>query len=216
MTGEKIIDLGSGTGWAWVSATGYGAGLIFMIILAVALIGHSLIHNETGALRNFWIGGIAALAGSIFFAYEGSRLFVTAAMIRIEPTGAWHLYAPAGNKIGSISADMNRSILLWAEVNTYKSSPYFDSLHGIVRTDNGKEYCLKVSGAFDLLIHLGYGSYWLDHDNLTLAEEKDAKDRGARMVYAGKNKEGGILLPEHSYDAKGISSVREFILTRAR
>ena len=151
-----------------------------------------------------------------FFAYEGSRLFVTTAVIKVEPEGTWHLYAPAGNKIASLSPDMRRSLLLWAEVNSYKTSPYFDSLYGIIRTANGKEYSLKISGSFDLLISLGYGPYWLDHDNLTLSEEKDVKTRRAQMVYAGNNKKGGIILPEHSYDSKGISAVQAFLFSRAR
>jgi len=216
MTGEKIIDLGSGTCWAWVTAAGYGTGLIFMLVLAVVLIGFSLTRWETATFRHFWIGGITALAGTIFFAYEGSRLFVTTAVIKVEPAGTWHLYAPAGNKIASLSPDMRRSLLLWAEANSYKTSPYFDSLHGIIRTANGKEYSLKISGSFDLLISLGYGPYWLDHDNLTLSEERDVKNRGAQMVYAGNDKKGGIILPEHTYDSKGISAVQAFLLSRAR
>ncbi|HPB81954.1 MAG TPA: hypothetical protein PK200_07935 [Spirochaetota bacterium] len=216
MAGDTIIKLGSGTGWAWAAAAGHGAGLIFMVILAAVLIGFSLVHRNSAPFSHFWIGGIVALAGAVFFVYEGSRLFVTAAVIEIKPAGTWDIYAPAGNKIGSVAPATERTFLLWAEVNSWKTAPYFDSLYGIIKTADGKTFTLKPSGSFDLLIRMGYGPYWLDHENLTLAEQKEAGAMKAKMIYAGRDKSRSLVLPLHSYDAGGISAVQTFLLNRAR
>jgi hypothetical protein len=158
--------------------------------------------------------GIAVFLCPIVFVYEGYCQFATVGTIKIEPAGGWNLHAPAGNNVGYISADTQRSILLWAEITHRKRSGRTDDLHGIIRTDDGKEYSLNKSKTFDLLIQLGYGPYWINHKNRSLAEEKKAEDSGARMVFAGKNKEEWIVLPAHSYNAEGISSVQEFLSTR--
>jgi hypothetical protein len=216
MTTGKLISLGGGTGWSLAVAIGLVIAILLMLIIAVASIGFLFVHRGDGGFRHLWVTGIAALAAAVFFAYQGAGFFTSVAGIEIDPSGTWNLYAPAGNRIESVTPAMRRSLLLWAEVNSYETAPYFDSLYGTIHIENDREYRLRGSDAFDLLILMGYGPYWIDHANLTVPEEKKAQEAGAHMVFAGTGKNGGIVLPLHAYDPSGIALVRAFLAARAR
>jgi hypothetical protein len=216
MTNVQVITLGSDAPWSWASAIGLGIAILFLLIIAVAAIGFPFVHKDAGSLRHLWITGVVALAAAAVFAYRGHGLFTSVARIEVDRSGEWALYAPVGRLIARVAPDNLRSLHLWAEVNTYETAPYFDSLYGSIRIENEREYRLRISNAFDLLIRLGYGPYWIDHSNITAPEEKQARDAQARMLFAGTNKSEGVSLPIHTYTTDGIAQVRQFLSTRAR
>jgi hypothetical protein len=216
MISGATIRLAGGSAGAWASVAGYGLGALFFLALIALAIGFNVSRRSPLRIPQLWITAVVSLAAAGFCVLELSRQFTRVAWIEIDPVGTWSLRAPIGRPVGRIAPEARRSLTLWAEARLFKTSPYFDSLHGFLQLENGKQYRLKPSAAFDLLIRLGYGNFWIDHKHPSLSEEEKSKKLNARFVTAGDKMGHGIVLPLHGYDLAGIAEVSRFLASRAR
>lgn len=214
MTGAATILLGDARG-AWATVFLWSLAALFMLLLAALALGLRLSRRSPWRPRSLWLVVAAALAAAAVAAGEGSRPLTRVARIEIDGTGAWGLRSACGRRIARVAPGTRRSLTLWAEVRSRETAPYFDDLRGRLKVAGGREYDLQASQAFDLLIRLGYGRFWLDHENPGGAEEAAARQLGARMVFAGSSRSGALVLPLHAYDLRGIAVVGAFLAGRA-
>ena len=215
MSDEATILLAGGTRAAWVTIALLGAGALLMLALAALLLAFHFSPRSPFRIRFLWLGGVIALAAAGFFAGEISLRFTRIARIDVHASGVWTLRAQTGRIITRLAPETGRSLSLWAETRIYTSPPYGDDLHGIVHFQDGREYRLRSSSAFDLLLRLGYGDYWLDHTHMGTAEEARARAARARMVFTGSKRKEALVLPFHSFFPEGVETTRAFLAGRA-
>lgn len=187
-------------------------GVVGMLVLCTASFG--MLHRFGASFPGLRITGIVALAAAGWFALGAHRLRNAVASLVRDAAGTWFLRAYSGKLLAMIPPGTPRVLSLWAEVRTRASAPYFDSLHGRLQTDNGRVFRLRPANNFDLLIRLGYGPFWLDHEHLTLAEERRIRSERAIRVFAGRRKSEALVLPRHTGEAAGIAAVSAFLAAR--
>mgnify|MGYP000977389630 CR=1 FL=1 len=185
-------------------------------MLALGAVSCGLLHRFGSAFPGLRITAIAALAAAGWFALGAHRLRTTVTSIERDTAGTWFLRAYSGKLLATIPPGTPRLLSLWAEVRSRESAPHFDSLQGRLQPDNGPVYRLRPATGFDLLIRLGYGPWWLDHEHLTAVEELQIKAGQAVPVFAGRRKSESLALPRHTADAAGTALVAAFLAGRSR
>lgn len=216
MSGGTTLLLGAGSRAGWTAVILLALAALCLLALAAVTAGFNLSRRSPAKLPALWLACAACLGAAGYCAYEASLRFTRVGRIDVDAAGAWTLRAQTGRIVGRLAPETGRALVLWAEARTYKTSPYGDDLHGLVRGRDGREHRLRPSVAFDLLARLGYGNFWLDHRHMGDAEEARARAARARLVYAGPTRGKALALPLHSFDARGLAAARAFLAARAR
>lgn len=210
------VELSGRPLWTWLSLAGVILLVLFLLGLAFVTIGFSVVKGREPFGRTGWIAGAVALAGAALFAWQGVGYFTRVGRIIVEESGDWRLLSPLGRELLRLPAAEERTLRLWAESSAPDDGGSLDWMQGRLEGPKGRTWTLARSSAFDALLRLGYGPFWLSHANLGPAEEKQARETGARMLFLGEGEPGGLVLPPHAFTPAGKAAVRAWLDGKAR
>jgi hypothetical protein len=210
--GPRTVEIGSGPFWSMVAVVGLGLASLLFLLLAVVLIGYSVV-KPGGDGRGVWVGGVVALLGVAWFAFMIAERFTCVARVEVDGAGTWRLLSPVGREVATLPASTPRTLALWTRSSRGAGSTTRTraALYGFVAA-GGRRYDLEdANHCWDLLRQLGYGSTLVYSPDAPPQLRAQAEQGGWQVLHVGRDEASALRLPEHRFDPQGIGEVAAWL-----